>query len=360
MSTIVAMPLHRSVREVTQRLDPVGPSFAFQVGSRVEVARLFRLAKPCPGPAIYLIENAAYFDRPGIYGDETSDYADNARRFALFARAALAVLPQIAPSARILHAHDWHTALAPVYLRTAHAGEPYYDRLRTVLSVHNAGFQGQFSSDTVADLGLAGELYDWRGLEWFGRMNILKGGLAFSDVVVTVSPSHVHELRTPQGGFGLDDTFAALGDRFVGILNGIDCSVWNPQDDPAYIKLLRSARDGAVFDHIPLVSARYQGQGRRASTPLEIWTFNRRVRAVRPGWTLRVQAEAPFRLRWSADEWRNVHDACSASTAARIDFVDIPLAPDQEAPLRFTFLWTETGQWEGRDFMVSIDGGREL
>ncbi|MGH8543247.1 MAG: glycoside hydrolase family 15 protein, partial [Gammaproteobacteria bacterium] len=99
-----------------------------------------------------------------------------------------------------------------------------------------------------------------------------------------------------------------------------------------YIKLLRSARDGAVFDHIPLVSARYQGQGRRASTPLEVWAFNRRVRAVRAGWTLRVQAEAPFRLRWSADEWRNVHDACSASTAARIDFVDIPLAPDQEAP----------------------------
>src|SRR5439155_504009 len=83
----------------------------------------------------------------------------------------LALLPRIAPSARILHAHDWHTALAPVYLRTAHAGEPYYDRLGTVLSVHNAGFQGHFPPDTVTDLGLAAELYDWRALEWFGRMN---------------------------------------------------------------------------------------------------------------------------------------------------------------------------------------------
>jgi starch synthase len=199
----------------------------------VEVARLFRLAEPGPGPTIYLIEHPAYFDRPGIYGDENSDYADNPRRFALFARAALAVLPRIAPSARILHAHDWHTALAPVYLRTGHAGEPYYDRLGTVLSVHNAGFQGHFPPDAVADLGLAAELYDWRALEFFGRLNVLKGGLAFSDVVVTVSPSHVHELRTRQGGFGLDDTFAALGNRFVGILNGIDCTVWNPQDDPA-------------------------------------------------------------------------------------------------------------------------------
>ena len=232
MSTTVVMPLHRSVREVAKRLDPVGPSFPVQVGPRVEGARLFRLAEPGPGPRIYLIENQDYFDRPGIYGEEL-DYPDNPRRFALFARAALAVLPRIAPSARILHAHDWHTALAPVYLRTACAGEPYYDRLATVLSVHNAGFQGHLPPETVADLGLAGELYDWRTLEWYGVMNVLKGGLAFSDVVVTVSPSHARELRTPQGGFGLDDTFAALGDRLVGILNGIDCTVWNPQADPA-------------------------------------------------------------------------------------------------------------------------------
>lgn len=267
MSTTVVMPLHRSVRAVAKRLDPVGPSFPVQVGSRVEVARLFRLAEPRPGPAIYLIENAAYFDRPGIYGDENSDYPDNARRFALFARAALAVLPRIAPSARILHAHDWHAALAPVYLRTAHAGEPYYDRLGTVLSVHNAGFQGHFPSDTVADLGLAGELYDWRGLEWFGRMNVLKGGLAFSDVVVTVSPSHVHELRTPQGGFGLDDTFAALGNRFVGILNGIDCSVWNPQDDSA-IAAPYSSADLAGKRRCKAALQRTLGLAPRARTPL--------------------------------------------------------------------------------------------
>ena len=233
MSTTVVLPLHRSVREVARGLDPVGPAFPVQVGPRVEVARLFRLAEPRPGPAIYLIEHSDYFDRPGIYGEEGLDYPDNPRRFALFARAALAVLPRIAPSARILHVHDWHGGLAPVYLRTLHAGEHYYDRLATVLSVHNAGFQGHFSPDTVADLGLTAELYNSRALEWYGRMNVLKGGLAFSDVVVTVSPSHARELRTPQGGFGLDDTFTGLGDRLVGILNGIDRTVWNPSADPA-------------------------------------------------------------------------------------------------------------------------------
>ena len=125
-----------------------------------------------------------------------------------------------------------------------------------------------------------------------------------------------------------------------------------------YIKLLRSARDGAVFDHIPLVSARYQGQGRRACRPLEVWTFNRRVRAVRPGWTLRVQAQAPFRLHWSSDEWRNVQETPSGNTVAGIDFVDLPVPPDQRAPLRFTFFWTEPGRWEGQDFTVAMDRGR--
>ena len=125
-----------------------------------------------------------------------------------------------------------------------------------------------------------------------------------------------------------------------------------------YVKLLRSARDGAVFDRIPRVAARYQGQGRRACKPLEIWTFNRRVRVVRPGWTLRVQTQAPFRLHWSADEWRNVGELSSSGiTAAGIDFVDLPVPADQEAPLRFTFFWTQPGRWEGQDFTVAVARG---
>ncbi len=124
-----------------------------------------------------------------------------------------------------------------------------------------------------------------------------------------------------------------------------------------YIKLLRSARDGAVFDRIPSVAARYLGQGRRACRPLEVWTFNRRVRTMRPGWTLRVQAQAPFRLHWSGNEWRNVQEAPSAGTAAGIDYVDLSVPPDQEAPLRFTFFWTEAGRWEGQDFTVAMDRG---
>ncbi|MEP6472902.1 MAG: glycogen/starch synthase, partial [Gemmatimonadota bacterium] len=144
----------------------------------------------------------------------------------------LAALPQIAPRARLLHAHDWHTALAPVYLRTTLQHDPYYQDLATVLSVHNAGYQGHYGHDTLADIGLPAWLWDWRWMEWYGKLNILKGGLACADTVTTVSPTHAHELRTPDGGFGLHEAFIHLKDRLVGIINGIDFTAWNPETDP--------------------------------------------------------------------------------------------------------------------------------
>jgi starch synthase len=119
-----------------------------------------------------------------------------------------------------------------VYLRTAFAEQPYHSRLGTVLSVHNGGFQGHFAPETMADLGIAPDLYTWDVFEWYSRMNVLKGGLAFSDLAVTVSPTHAQELRTPEGGFGLHEKFIELGDRLVGILNGIDPDAWNPATDP--------------------------------------------------------------------------------------------------------------------------------
>jgi starch synthase len=101
-----------------------------------------------------------------------------------------------------------------------------------VLSVHNAGFQGHFPPGTIPDLGLPWEVYNHHQLEWYGRVNLLKGGLAFADAVTTVSPTHADELRTPEGGFGLHDAFRALGDRFTGIANGIDQQIWDPSRDP--------------------------------------------------------------------------------------------------------------------------------
>ncbi len=227
----VIMPLYRTVRDEAPDLEPVGAPFHVQIGSRTEEARIFRIAGRERRPEIYFIGHPEYFSRPGLYGEAGADYPDNPQRFAFFCLAAAIALPRLTPMPCVLHAHDWHTALALVYLRTRLGHQPGADRVATVMSVHNAGYQGYFGPGIMPEIGLPWELFNWQQLEWYGQVNLLKGGLAFSDLVLTVSPTHAAELRTPDGGFGLHGVFQALGDRFAGVLNGIDQSVWSPAVD---------------------------------------------------------------------------------------------------------------------------------
>jgi starch synthase len=275
MPTTVVLPLYRQVRETTPSLARAGPPFTVALGGQTETAWLYSVEEAGVGPReggkggpqIFFVEHPDFFDRAGIYGDDAGDYPDNAQRFAFFCLAALTVLPQVAPEAEVVHAHDWHTALAPVYLRTTFAGDPFYDRLATVLSVHNAGFQGHFPRETLEPLGLSLEFYDSHHFEWYGRMNALKGGLSFSDIAVTVSPTHAQELRTAEGGFGLHDTFTELGDRLVGILNGIDAEVWNPETDP-HLAANYSVDDLAGKRRCKAALQRAYGLSQLAQTPL--------------------------------------------------------------------------------------------
>ncbi|HEX5386383.1 MAG TPA: glycogen/starch synthase [Gemmatimonadales bacterium] len=229
----IVMPLYRSVRDAAPDLEPVGPPIRVLLGPRIEEARLFRVAGHGRGrgPQVYFIEHLEFFNRAGIYGENGADYQDNARRFAFLALAACLALPRVMRGPILLHTHDWHTALAPVYLRTVLADDPDTPEAYTVLSVHNPGYQGHFAPAVMPEIGLPWTLFNWRQLEWYGKVNFLKGGLAFTDYAVTVSPTQAEELRTPGGGFGLHGMFTALGPRLVGILNGIDQSVWDPAHD---------------------------------------------------------------------------------------------------------------------------------
>ena len=229
----VLMPLYRRVRQSGAQLVPCGAPFQVRTAAGSERARIYRDgAVPDGAPTLYFVEHDGYFDRPGLYGDG-GDYPDNHLRFSFFCRAALDRLPDIVEESPLIHPHDWHTALAPVYLRTERAGDPWYDRIPTVLTVHNAGYQGHYAPGVLSELGLGPGLFTMDRMEWYGQVNLLKGGLVFSDMVTTVSPTHAHELRTRTGGFGLHDSFNQLQDRFVGILNGIDYDVWNPETDEA-------------------------------------------------------------------------------------------------------------------------------
>ena len=231
LNVAAILPLYRTVRDVDPDLEPVGQPFLVPMGTHNEEARVFRVSGARAGPQVFFIEHLDYFNRPGIYGENAIDYPDNARRFAFFALAAVTALPRLVPGAVLLHAHDWHTALALVYLRTL-LKDRFTAPVTGVLSVHNPGYQGHFPPDVMPQIGLPWQLYNWRQLEWYGKVNFLKGGIAFADFVTTVSPTQAEELRTPGGGFGLHEAFIWLADRLVGVLNGIDQHSWNPANDP--------------------------------------------------------------------------------------------------------------------------------
>ncbi len=242
--TFVLLPLYDRIRETDYGLEPVGDRFTVSIGPRIETGRLWEAKEGTEGPRVLFLEHPGFFGRPGVYGERGVDYPDNHLRFSFLAAAAVQLLPELFPDPTplLLHMHDWHTALAVVYLRTQRKGDPFADQVATVLSVHNGGFQGHFPPAVLGDMGLPLELYRMEVMEWYGRANILKAGLVFTDMATTVSPSHSFELRTEDGGFGLHHTFLGLHDRLVGVLNGLDYRIWNPETD-SHIAANYSATD---------------------------------------------------------------------------------------------------------------------
>jgi starch synthase len=230
-NVVVFLPLYRTVRDHAPDLAPLGRPLRIDLGQQGEDVRFFREVAPEPGPKVVFVDIPAYFNRHGLYGEGGTDYEDNARRFALFSRAVLEAIPRLIHGPVLVHAHDWHTALALMYMNTYAELRERFAGTPTVLSVHNGGYQGHFPAAMMHECGIPPEVYNFRQLEWYDRLNFLKGGLAFADMVVTVSPTHAGELRTPGGGFGLHGMYQWLGERFVGITNGIDQLVWDPAID---------------------------------------------------------------------------------------------------------------------------------
>ena len=181
---------------------------------------------------VVLIDAPGLYDREGLYGTADGDYADNAFRFAVLSRGALeyARLRQRRPS--VVHAHDWQAGLAPVYLRTVLAGDPVLGGVPSVLTIHNLAFQGLFASDMLRWIGLSPDQFRVDALEYWGRISYLKGGIVYSRRITTVSPRYAQEILTPEFGFGFEGILAARASDLVGILNGIDTSLWDPATDP--------------------------------------------------------------------------------------------------------------------------------
>lgn len=231
LETAAILPLYRTAHPHLHAMEQVGDPYTLDFGGREEHFRLWRDHDPASETPTYFIQHDGFFDRAGIYGEGGRDYPDNHLRFAAFAAAAVAALPRLTDGPVVLHAHDWHASLAAVYLRHWFGGDPWYDRIPVVLSVHNGGYQGHFPAEVMPEIGLPWRLFTPDALEWYGKVNFLKGGLTHADMATTVSPAHAVELRTPEGGFGLQGVYQSMGDRFTGVLNGIDVDAWNPRTD---------------------------------------------------------------------------------------------------------------------------------
>ncbi len=195
---------------------------------------------------VWFVRYDPYFDRPGIYQHNHRDYPDNLDRFTLFCRGVLQALCVLVDTrgehVDVLHLHDWQTALCAVYLKVFHSDYAALEGLKTLFTLHNVGYQGIFPGQQFGRTGLPHSLFSPSGLEFYGAMNCLKGGIIFSDTVSTVSPTYAKEILTPEYGHGLEGVLANRVEGIKGIANGIDVSVWDPERDP-YLPARYSAAD---------------------------------------------------------------------------------------------------------------------
>ena len=187
-----------------------------------------KLANTIP---VYFIKNDKYFARPNLYGTEKGDFPDNLERFSFFCRSALELLKKEDFKPDIIHCNDWQTALIPVYPKTIYKADPFYSGIKTIFTIHNMAYQGVFAKEEYTKLGIGWEYFHMEALEFYGMVNLMKGGLVFSDFITTVSPTYSKEIQAPEFGCRLEGVLSKRKDSLGGILNGIDYNEWNPRTD---------------------------------------------------------------------------------------------------------------------------------
>jgi len=192
----------------------------------------FNLVTPAAGEMpFYFVERDEFYERSQLYGKPTGDYFDNLERFSFFSSTVLPFCRALAFQPDIIHVHDWQASLVPVYLNHRWQEEPALAGARTLLTIHNLGYQGLFDKDKFPLLGLDWSLFCMDGLEFYDRINFLKGGIVCAHAINTVSRTYSQEIQTSEHGFRLDGVLRTRADALFGILNGVDYNIWNPEVD---------------------------------------------------------------------------------------------------------------------------------
>ena len=223
-------PLYKSVDRAKYEVRPVAglQQIDLDVGPHRYVFSVLTTQLPGSTASIYLIDCPPLYGRPTIYTTDVDEHL----RFLAFTRAVFTSCQRMRWAPQILHCNDWHTGFGPLFLKAAYAGDASFGSTRSLLTIHNIGYQGTFSAASIGDLGLGPKNYllhqdDLRA----GWINPLRHGILYADAITTVSPTHAREICTDQYGMGLQDSLRARGDALSGILNGVDYEVWDPRSD---------------------------------------------------------------------------------------------------------------------------------
>jgi starch synthase len=223
-------PLYASIDRTKFPIRPLDglQNVPLQVGPHHYVFSVATTPLPGSDALVYLIDCPVLYGRPAIYTTDPDEHL----RFLAFTRAVLAACQRSRWSPQILHCNDWHTAFGPLFIKALYEGAPLFARTRSVLTIHNIGYQGIFSSTAIADLELGPKSYLLHQDELrAGKINPLRHGILYSDAITTVSPTHAREICTDQYGMGLQDSLRMRSGALTGILNGVDYHVWDPRND---------------------------------------------------------------------------------------------------------------------------------
>jgi len=231
----IVLPYYREVQKRFPEIEPVGVNVRIDMSGRMEIAKALRHSVSHNLTA-YFVANDKYYDRDELYGDASGDYEDNAERFIFFDRAVVAICEAMNYRPDIVHCHDWHTGLVTLYIKENRLQKDgFWNGSALVFTIHNIGYQGVFGGDSLHLTDLDSSYFNPQGIEFFGKINLMKAGILYADRINTVSKRFAEEIQTEELGYGLDGVLRERRKALTGILNGVDYSEWSPETD-RYIK----------------------------------------------------------------------------------------------------------------------------
>jgi starch synthase len=229
---VVMLPAFRQALTCGRPIEPTGVTFEVPIGRKTVAGALLRSSLPGGDVPVYLVEHNDYYNRAELYRENGRDYKDNCERFVFFCRAVLEAISALDLGTELVHCHDWQAGLLPAYLKTELCGVPPYDNIASLMTIHNIAYQGNFWHWDMELTGIDWKHFNWRQMEFYGNLSFLKTGLAFADTLTTVSPRYAEEIQSSPLGCGMEGILQHRHDELVGIINGVDYRMWNPQSDP--------------------------------------------------------------------------------------------------------------------------------